>query len=114
MSFVLQADLDQFKGDDYEGFGRSSCGPGENGEGLVHFGDAESAAVDFAPFVVGRELCGTAVVVSNVIRGSDQTNRLGASIRIGAVIPRYRREKLSNVSKRLVKREGERKFTLHF
>ena len=63
LRFVLHANLDEFEGDDDEGFGCSGGGAGEDGEGLVHFGDAKCVAVEFAPFVVGGEFCGSGGVV---------------------------------------------------
>lgn len=55
---VLEADFDEFEGDDDEGFGCAGGGAGEDGEGLVHFGDAEEVAVEGAPGVVGGEFGG--------------------------------------------------------
>jgi hypothetical protein len=62
---------------------------------LVHFGDAELGAPEFAPFVVGCELGGSVMVKRDVgAQGWELSYRFGASIKMGAVIPRYSLENL--------------------
>lgn len=56
---VLQADLDELEGHHHEGLGGSGRGAREDGELLVHRGDAKQVSVDLAPFVVGGELGGS-------------------------------------------------------
>lgn len=67
LCFILETDLDEFEGDDDEGF-CCSCGcAGEGCEGLVHLGDAEEVAVELSPLVVGGEFGGSvkAIIVSD-------------------------------------------------
>jgi hypothetical protein len=99
LGLILQADLDELEGDDDEGFGCAGGGTSEDGEGLVHLGDAEEIAVEGAPRVVGGELGGPGSSKNDfVVREGDTVYLLGASIRIGAEIPRYNLEALPDVN----------------
>ena len=61
LGFVLHTDFDEFEGDDDKGFGGSGGGARQDGKGLVHLGDTEGVAVEFAPFIVGGEFGGSGV-----------------------------------------------------
>ena len=55
---TLQSNLDQLEGHNDESLGGTSGCAGQDGERLVHLGDAEHVPVELAPLVVGSELGG--------------------------------------------------------
>lgn len=104
LGLVLQSDLDELEGYDDESLGSAGGSASENGQGLVHLVHAEQIAVERAPRVVCCELGGPRSRQRRVAarvgdpRKDSSAYLLGASMRIGAVIPRYSLEALSIVS----------------
>jgi hypothetical protein len=87
---VLETNLNELERNDDEGLGGSGGGSGKDGKSLGLLVDSESLAVELAPLVIGGELGSTGKVLGAVMveSGQGRSYRLGASIKMGAEIPR--------------------------
>ena len=86
---VLKSDFDELEGNDDERLGGSGGGSGQNGQSLGLLSHTESLAVVLAPRVVGSKLCSSGLWIRFLsIELVNNAYLLGASIRMGAEIPR--------------------------
>lgn len=87
---VLETDLDELERNDDEGLGGSGSGSGKDGKSLGLLVDSEGLAVELAPLIIGGKLGSTEKVLGAVMveSGRGRSYRLGASIKMGAEIPR--------------------------